>query len=496
MKMQTELFQLVPRMPAQVRHEYGLAPEEAIVDLFAGGGGTSEGFRIATGRSPDVAVNHDPIALGLHEANHPKTLHLTSSVYAVNPDDVVPGRPVGILWSSPACTHFSSAKGGAPLDKGIRDLAWVVVHWAERRRPRIILVENVPAFATWGPLLPNGRPDKKRAGEDFERWIAALRRLGYAVETRTFVCADYGVASTRERLFVQARCDGLPIVWPEPTHGRPGLPDVLSGRLLPWITAADIVDRTLPIYSIFLSRQEVREQGLRIRRPLAARTQARIAKGTYRHAVEDEKRFMVERMGGDIIVPITHASSLRVCDGRRPMPTITTGKGGEYAWCDVRLATGSVTMFNQNSIGRSMGEPIGAVLAGAPRFGYVESGLSDEPVDRTEDVRRFLWDHREHARRPVDIDTVGSVMVAGRRMWIADIGLRMFTPRELFDASSFSPEYEIERPAGPLRGTTLSKEQSIHLAGNAVPPLMSAALVTAAVTGQANVPARDWRMAA
>ena len=494
--MQPELFTLVPRKVEEARREYGLSPEEAIVDLFAGGGGTSEGFRIATGRSPDVAVNHDPIALGLHEANHPETLHLTSSVYAVNPDDVEPGRPIGILWSSPACTHFSSAKGGAPLDKGIRDLAWVVVHWAKRRRPRIILVENVPAFATWGPLLDNGRPDKERSGEDFERWKAALRSLVYVLEERVLVSADYGVPSTRERLFIQARCDGLPIVWPSPTHGRPDLPAVLSGDLHPWIPASDIVDRSLPVHSIFLTKDEVREQKLRVRRPLAPRTQARIAKGVYRYVIEDEKRFLVERGGGDIVVPITHASSLRVCDGRKPMPTITTGKGGEYAWCDVRLAAGSVTMFNQNSVGRSLSEPIGSVLAGAPRFGYVESGLSPEPVDRTEDVARFLWDHREHARRPVDIDTVGSVMIQGQRLWIADIGLRMFLPRELFDASSFPPDYEIERPAGPLQGTILSKEQSIHLAGNAVPPLVSAALVTAAVTGCPEVPARNWRLAA
>ena len=383
-----------------------------------------------------------------------------------------------------------------PLDKGIRDLAWVVVHWAERRRPRIILVENVPAFMTWGPLDENDRPIKKRAGEDFQKWMAALRKLGYVVETRRLVSADYGVASTRERLFVQARCDGLPIVWPDATHGESSLPDVLSKRLLPWIPAADIVDRTLPVHSIFLTREEVRRQKLRVRRPLAPRTQARIAKGTFRYAIEDERRFLMERMGGDIVVPITHASNLRVCDGRKPMPTITTGKGGEYAWCDVRLVTGSVTMFNQNSVGRSMSEPIGAVLAGAPRFGYVESGLSSEPVDRTEDVARFLWDHREHARKPVDMETIGSVMVGDRRMWIADIGLRMFTPRELFDASSFPPTYEIERPAGPLDGMTLSKEQSIHLAGNAVPPLVSAAIVAAAVTGRSDVPTRNWRMAA
>ena len=496
MKLQSELFAFPSATPARRRQEYGLAPDEAIVDLFAGGGGTSEGFRIATGRSPDVAVNHDPVALGMHEANHPDTLHLTSSVYAVNPDDVVPGRPIGILWSSPACTHFSSAKGGAPLDKGIRDLAWVVVHWAERRRPRVILVENVPAFSTWGPLLENNRPDKTKAGEEFQRWTSALRRLGYAVETRVLVCADYGVPSTRERLFVQARCDGLPIVWPAATHGRPDLPSVVSGRLAPWVTAAEIVDRTLPVHSIFMTPEEVRARKARVRRPLVPRTQARIAKGVYRYTIEDERRLLMNGMGGDIIVPVTHASSLRVCDGRRPMPTITTGKGGEYAWCDLRIVTGSVTMFNQNSVGRSLGEPIGAVLAGAPRFGYVESGLSEEPVDRTEDVRRFLWDHREHARRPVDIDTVGSVMVQGRRMWIADIGLRMFTPRELFDASSFPPDYEIERPSGALKGMLLSKEQSIHLAGNAVPPLMSAALVTAAVTGRPDVPARNWRLAA
>jgi DNA (cytosine-5)-methyltransferase 1 len=216
---------------------------ELVVDNFAGGGGASTGIEAALGRPVDVAINHDPEAIALHKANHPETRHYCEDVWAVDPVEACGGRPVGLAWFSPDCTHFSRAKGTTPRKQEIRGLAWVVIRWAKAVRPRVIVLENVEEFQTWGPLLPDGRPDPGAAGETFRAWLAELAGAGYSVEFRSLVAADYGAPTTRKRLYLVARADGAGIAWPDQTHGR--------GRPAPWRPAAEIIDWSLPCPSIF-----------------------------------------------------------------------------------------------------------------------------------------------------------------------------------------------------------------------------------------------------
>lgn len=278
--------------------------DELIVDSFAGGGGASTGIEIALGRSPDFAINHDADALALHRINHPGTVHFNSNIYHVDPRDVVGRRRVGLLWASPDCKDFSKAKGGTPVRRHIRGLAWTVVLWIERARPRVIILENVEEFQQWGPVIdgPKGpMPDPDRRGETFKEWTATIRKHGYKVEWRELRACDYGAPTSRKRLFLIARCDGQPIVWPEPTHGDPSSADVIAGRKLPWRTAAEIIDWTQPCPSIFDTAEEIWEKfGVRAIRPLAANTEARIYKGYERYVANAAKPYIVTcNHGGD-----------------------------------------------------------------------------------------------------------------------------------------------------------------------------------------------------
>jgi DNA (cytosine-5)-methyltransferase 1 len=269
--------------------------DQLIIDSFAGGGGASTGIEMALGRSPDIAINHDSEAVALHRANHPETLHVESNIWKANPDDLVGRRRVGLFWASPDCKHFSKAKGGKPVKRNIRDLAWAVVLWARRARPRVIILENVEEFQDWGPLIERepGKwaPCPERKGETFKRWIGELKRLGYKVQWRELRACDYGAPTIRKRLILVARCDGVPIEWPEPTHGAPGDPEVVAGRKLPWRTAADIIDWSLDCPSIFLTKEEARAIGCK--RPLADATMARIARGVKRYVLDAAEPFIV-----------------------------------------------------------------------------------------------------------------------------------------------------------------------------------------------------------
>jgi DNA (cytosine-5)-methyltransferase 1 len=260
---------------------------EIIVDNFAGGGGASTGIGHAVGRSPDIAINHDPDAIAMHTVNHPDCEHYCESVWDVVPRDVVAGRPVGLVWLSPDCKHFSKAKGGTPVNKKIRGLAWVALRWAAQVRPRVIMLENVEEFTTWGPLLieqdGNARPDPAQKGRTFNSFINALRRQGYQVDWRELRACDYGAPTIRKRLFLIARRDGAPIVWPKPTHGAPDSAEVKAGKLLPWHTAADIIDWSIPCPSIFERK-----------RPLAENTLRRIAKGLERFVINAAEPFIVK----------------------------------------------------------------------------------------------------------------------------------------------------------------------------------------------------------
>ncbi len=282
---------------------------ELIVDNFAGGGGASTGIEMALGRCVDIAINHDPEAVALHEANHPQTRHYVEDVFAVDPVEVCKGRPVGLAWFSPDCTHHSKARGGKPRSKKIRGLAWVAVKWAATVRPRVIILENVEEFQTWGPLLPDGQPCPARKGQTFRSFIGQLERLGYRVEWRELRACDYGAPTIRKRLFLIARCDGSPIAWPEPTHGDPVTAQ--QRGLKQWRTAAECIDWTIPCPSIFERK-----------RPLAEATCRRIAKGIMRYVVNAADPF---------IVPLTHHGSVRVESIHEPFRTVTGAHRGEKA---------------------------------------------------------------------------------------------------------------------------------------------------------------------
>lgn len=292
---------------------------ELIVDNFAGGGGASTGIEMATGISVDIAINHDPEAIRMHKANHPSTKHYCENVWAVDPVKACAGHPVGLAWFSPDCKHFSKAKGGKPKDKNIRGLAWVALRWAGLVRPRVIMLENVEEFKTWGPLNRNHRPIKSKQGVTFERFVQQLHRLGYQVDHRELVAADYGAPTMRKRFFLIARCDGNPIVWPEPTHGPADSEAVKSGLLKPYVGAYTQLDFSLPCPSIFDTAEEIKEKyGIRAVRPLAPKTMERIARGLKKFVLENPEPFIIQ---------CNHGGERRPNDIREPMPTIT-GKHG------------------------------------------------------------------------------------------------------------------------------------------------------------------------
>ena len=267
--------------------------DEIIVDNFAGGGGASTGIELAAGRPVAIAINHDPDAILLHKTNHPYTEHLQASVWDVDPVEVCKGRPVGLAWFSPDCKHFSKAKGSALVDRNIRGLAWIVLRWAAKVRPRVIMLENVEEFQTWGPVR-KGKPIKKKAGQTFLKWKQQLEDLGYVIEHRELVAADYGAPTTRKRFVLVARCDGKPIVWPERTHAPRDSEEVKSGKLKPWRSAAEIIDWTLPGYSIFASRKEIWDTyGVRARRPLKPNTLRRIIRGVDKFTIKSGNPFIV-----------------------------------------------------------------------------------------------------------------------------------------------------------------------------------------------------------
>lgn len=292
---------------------------ELIVDNFAGGGGASTGIELATGYSVDIAINHDPEAIKMHKANHPNTEHYCENVWAVDPAKACKGHPVGLAWFSPDCKHFSKAKGGKPKDKNIRGLAWVALRWAGLVRPRVIMLENVEEFKTWGPLNRRHHPIKSKQGKTFEKFVQQLTDLGYEVEFKELIAADYGAPTMRKRFFMIARCDGKPIVWPEPTHGPGDSEEVKKGLLKPYVGAYTQLDFSLPCPSIFDTSEEIKEKyGIRAVRPLAQKTMDRIARGLKKFVLDNPEPFIIQ---------CNHGGERRPNDIREPMPTIT-GKHG------------------------------------------------------------------------------------------------------------------------------------------------------------------------
>lgn len=578
--------------------------DEIIVDSFAGGGGASTGIELATGRVVNVAINHDPDAILMHRTNHPHTEHYQASVWDVDPMEVCRGRKVGLLWASPDCKHFSKAKGGKPVDKNIRGLAWIVLRWAGTVRPRVIMLENVEEFQTWGPVR-KGKPVKKLTGKTFHKWLSQLQNLGYAVEWRELVAADYGAPTTRKRFFLIARCDGLPITWPEPTHAPADSQEVKAGKKKPWRSAAEIIDWTLPCPSIFDTREQVREKhGLNAQRPLRPNTMRRVTRGVDKFVIKS---------GNPFLVIVNHAGEFRGQSLGDPLQTITAKHG--YGVANPVMAP--LTMHNnENAVGTAITDPVNTItgsgagghqmlitpaLAAIGQTGGGDRGRSvTEPthtqVSKAEEcvvcpaMIQYHTEQSEHVRgqavtdpimtidasnrygiaaatltkyyntcqhgqdvneplhtimakdregvtlaslvkmkgtnlggpatEPVQTITAGGghhgvvttevaeatpgadlrnwpkiraalneycgyklednevilFLIGGAWYFMADIGLRMLTPRELYRANGFPDDYKIERD---YLGNIYGKTKQVARCGNAVPPPFATALVRA-----------------
>ena len=322
--------------------------DEIIVDNFAGGGGASTGIEIATGMAVAIAINHDPAAILMHKTNHPYTEHLQASVWDVDPKAVCRGRPVGLAWFSPDCKHFSKAKGAALVDRKIRGLAWITLRWAATVRPRVIILENVEEFQTWGPVR-KGKPVKKLAGTTFRKFISQLEALGYTVEFRELVAADFGAPTSRKRFYMIARCDGKPIVWPKPTYSKTG-----ADGLPKWRAASEIIDWSLPCPSVFASKAEIMERyGLKAVRPLAKNTMRRIIRGVDKFTIRSGKPFIVPTGYGE-----RKGQAPRVHSIDAPLPTVVST--GKENLCRPLLAPLTVTNTS-NSVGGTVGAPVHTV---------------------------------------------------------------------------------------------------------------------------------------
>lgn len=368
---------------------------ELIVDNFAGGGGASTGIEMATGISVDIAINHDPEAIRMHKTNHPNTRHYCESVWDIDPVKACKGHLVGLAWFSPDCKHFSKAKGGKPKDKNIRGLAWVALRWAGKVRPRVIMLENVEEFKTWGPLNRSHRPIKAKQGVTFKKFVSQLKALGYRVEYRELVAADYGAPTMRKRFFLIARCDGKPIVWPEPTHGPANNAQVKAGLLKPYVGAYTQLDFSLPCPSIFDTAEEIKDKyGIRAVRPLAPKTMERIARGLKKFVIDNAEPFIVQvnhsgaksdycnsmneplrvitaKHGFGIVEPYmvqigqTGFTADRSKDIREPLTTIVSKN--EHCLVEVKTAP-CIMCNNENNVGASVESPLPTITTGNRNF--------------------------------------------------------------------------------------------------------------------------------
>lgn len=325
---------------------------ELIVDNFAGGGGASTGIEEATGFSVDIAINHDPKAIAMHKANHPNTKHYCEDVWQIDPVQACNGHPVGLAWFSPDCKHFSKAKGGKPKDKNIRGLAWVACRWAGLVRPRVIMLENVEEFKTWGPLNRGHHPVKSKQGRTFDKFVRQLQDLGYEVQFRELVAADYGAPTMRKRFFMIARCDKKPIVWPEPTHAPADSEAVKKGLLKPYVGAYTQIDFSRPCPSIFDTSEQIKEKyGIKAVRPLAPKTMERIARGLKKFVLDNPEPFIVQ---------CNHGGDRRPLDTKEPLPTIT-GKHG-YGIVEPYMIQIGQTGFTKDR-SKNIQEPLSTIVS-------------------------------------------------------------------------------------------------------------------------------------
>lgn len=514
---------------------------ELVVDLFAGGGGASTGIEQAIGRPVDIAVNHDPEAVSLHCVNHPQTRHFISDVFEVDPLTVTSGQPVGLLWASPDCTFHSKARGGKPFrdrDKARRrrGLAGVVIKWAAAVQPRVICLENVEEFQHWGPLLADGTPCPDRRGQSFKRWVAQLRNLGYRVEWQEMRGCDYGAPTIRKRLFLVARRDGLPIVWPTATHAQTDAKGKVPRGMKPWRTAAECIDWSIPVPSIFERKK-----------PLADATCRRIAKGIVRYVIQAEKPFIapngeanaathrsgihqhghIQRGRGrsdvqddfdtdgtqraQVLCPQWEPEPHHQTGGAVPLRKGTGGLGFLGGISDVLEVHGRVPQGAGLSraaaflakhytgvVGTAVDVPTGTVTT-ADHHSLVTANLIHMGHGEGKaGGKRFSHGIRDVAQPLNTITASGSaaglvcaflskycgnehmeqvtVTIAGQAWAIVDIGLRMLSPRELYRAQGFPDSYVIDHGAD---GEPFTKAAQVRMCGNSVCPPMSCALVNA-----------------
>lgn len=347
---------------------------ELIVDNFAGGGGESTGIEMATGVSVDIAINHDPEAIRMHRTNHPTTKHYCEDVWQVDPVEACKGHPVGLAWFSPDCKHFSKAKGSQPKSKFIRGLAWVACRWAGLVRPRVLMLENVEEFKTWGPLNRRHHLIKSKQGETFKKFVTQLEELGYVVEFRELVAADYGAPTMRKRLFMIARCDGRPIIWPAPTHGPINSEKVRAGLLKPYVGAYTQLNFSLPCPSIFDTSEQIKEKyGIRAVRPLSQKTMSRIARGIKKFVLDNPDPFIIEDMAP--VIDKAYGGNYTGAGSKAddPLDTITTVDHN-------RLVTATLIQYHSETSGNEVREqnledPI-MTIDGSNRYGLVASFMS------------------------------------------------------------------------------------------------------------------------
>lgn len=473
---------------------------ELIIDNFAGGGGVSTGIEMATGISVDAAINHDPMAIAQHKANHPSTKHYCESVWDVNPKEVCGSHPVALAWFSPDCKHFSKAKGGKPKDKNIRGLAWVACRWAGLVRPRVIMLENVEEFKTWGPLNRHHRPIKSKQGQTYRKFLWQLGKLGYHVETRELVAADYGAPTMRKRFFLIARCDGKPIAWPEPEYGSRNSEEVKAGLLKPYVGAHTQIDFSRPCPSIFDTAEEIKEKyGIRAQRPLAEKTMQRIARGLKKFVLDNPEPFIVPAQMNVPYIMCNNENNVgaSVRDG---LPTITTGNRNfliapaliqyhsETSAKEARgqqvtdpimtvdgsnrygLVTSFLSKFYKSGIGQDIREPLHTVTCSPGHFGEVRAFL----------IKYYGQGTGQDITEPLDTipthDRFGLVTIQGVDYAIVDIGLRMLEPKELYGCQGFPDDYIIDQDD---TGKPYPRSEQVKRCGNAVCPPIPAALVRA-----------------
>lgn len=432
---------------------------ELIVDNFAGGGGASEGIEQAIGRAVDIAINHDEMAIEMHKVNHPHTKHYIEDVWAVNPLEATQGKPVGLAWFSPDCTHFSKAKGGKPVSKKTRALAWVAVKWAKLVKPRIIILENVEEFRTWGPLIKDDRgnlyPDPNRKGQTFYTFVQALKKFGYHVQFRELRACDYGAPTTRNRLFMIARCDGEKIIWPEPTHGDPEGIEVRMGLLKPWRTVAECIDWSIPCPSIFERKK-----------PLAENTMIRIAKGINKFVIEADNPFILE--GENKIIFLQHyygqqGNETRGSSLNEPLATIPTANR-------FGLVTAFISRQFKTGAGHELDKPLATsttVNKSALVSAFLIKYYSGEGIGQT---------LNEPLHTITTKDRFGLVTIKGINYQIVDIGMRMLKPHELFKAQGFPEDYIIDVDS---KGNPYPITQQTAKVGNSVCPHVAEAIVRA-----------------